>query len=77
MRAFGRFWVLSWGSCKLCRPNLGFEARINDVFADFLAGFGSDCGGLEAPISDLGRYLVGSWCQSKGSVLGRGNDFAA
>ena len=55
----------------------GFEARISEVFADFLASFGSDCGGLEAPISDLGRYFLGSWCPSRGNFLGSVNYFAA
>ena len=65
------------GILQAMSAEFGFEARISDVFADFLAGFGSDCGGLEAPISDLGRYFVGYWCPSRGGVGGSGGDFAA
>ena len=70
-------WGAILGILQAMSAEFGFEARISEVFADFLTSFGSDCGGLEAPISDLGRYFVGYWCPSRGGVGGSGGDFAA
>ena len=65
------------GILQAMSAEFGLEARISEVCVGFSAGLGGDCGGLEAPVSDLGRYFVGYWCPSRGGVGGSGGDFAA